>query len=69
MEVEMAMDDVDDVFEAAEAVWARRAESSRVRRFTYFDRNQHETFTRDWIPKRRGWTRIWWTDNAFLFLL
>jgi hypothetical protein len=32
--METAREEVEEVFEAAEAVWARRAESSRFKRFT-----------------------------------
>jgi hypothetical protein len=40
LEAETAREEeVEEVFEAAEAVWARRAESSRVRRFTCTDRS------------------------------
>ncbi len=39
LEVETAREEVEEVLEAAEAVWARRAVSSRVSRFTCTDMN------------------------------
>lgn len=40
LEAETASEEVEEVFEAAEAVWARRAESSRVRRLTWIEVDQ-----------------------------
>lgn len=63
--------EVEDVVEATEAVWARRAESSRVRRFTW------TTFVSMFYVLCLVWMRGLfelvgdgvWTYDAFLFFL